>query len=278
MITRRRFTQIAAAGPLCWAGRSSAAEKTTLPKRGCCFVTREGNGWKSKVEQLKPSWMYTWGAKQPAELPAGVDFTPMLWGDAQSVRQQERIADLKQRAKACEVRHLLAFNEPDQHEQANMTIDRVVELWPELMDIGVPLVSPGCVHPDKVWMNGFMEEVERKRLRVDAVAVHSYMGPSVEIFIRRMESVYKAFGRPLWITEFAVGDWKAKTRAENKHSPEQILSFMRELLPALDELPFVHRYAWFSASPSSGPLGTSALLDDSGDLTPLGELYASHSG
>lgn len=278
MINRRQFTKIAAAGSLCWASRSVAAKPSASSKRGCCFVAKDGNGWQRKVEQIQPSWMYTWGRDQPKGLPTGVEFTPMLWGNAQSARQQLRVADLKERAGRGEVQNLLAFNEPDQHEQSNMTIERAVELWPDLMEIDVPLVSPGCVHPDKVWMNGFMEEVERKQLRVDAVAVHSYMGPSVEAFVRKMESVYKAFGRPLWITEFAVGDWNAKKREENKHSPERILSFMRELLPELDALPFVHRYAWFNAAPSSGPLGTSALLDEAGALTPLGELYASHSG
>ncbi|MEO0529789.1 MAG: glycosyl hydrolase [Planctomycetota bacterium] len=202
----------------------------------------------------------------------------MLWGDAQPARQAKRIADLKERASAGEISHLLAFNEPDQHEQANMQVRRGLELWPDLMEVGVPLVSPGCVHPDGVWMHGFMEEVERQSLRVDAVAVHSYMGPSVSYFMRKMEAVHKAFGRPLWITEFAVGDWNAKTRDENKHSPERIHDFMRELLPELESSPFIHRYAWFCANPISGPLGTSALFDEANQLTPLGELYASHAG
>lgn len=222
--------------------------------------------------------MYSWGRSRPDGLNAEIDFTPMLWGDAQPPRQAERIAVLKQRAAAGEVRHLLGFNEPDQHEQSNMQIGRALELWPDLMEVGVPLVSPGCVHPDGVWMHGFMEEIERQNLRVDAVAVHSYMGPSVEHFVKTMESVNRAFGRPLWITELAVGDWHAKTRNENKHSPERVQAFLRELLPELEASSFIHRYAWFSAKPSSGPLGTSALFDGAGKLTPLGELYASHTG
>lgn len=41
----------------------------------------------------------------------------------------------------------------------------------------------------------------------------------------------------------------------------------------LERLDFVERYAWFPAKPTSGPLGTSALLDENGALTRLGECY-----
>ena len=260
MINRRRFTQLAAAaGPLCWAAPAAAKGRSPSPKRGCCYVVREDNDWRRNVELLNPAWMYSWGRKPPKDLPDGVDFTPMLWGDTNPERQEKRIADLTALASAGRDQPPARVQRArparaGEHDRS----ERAVELWPDLMSVGVPLVSPGCVHPDKVWMKEFMEQVEREGLRVDAIAVHSYMGPSVEILVRRLEAVHKLFGRPLWITEFAVGDWKAKTRAENATPPKTIAAFMRELLPALDALPFVHRYAWFSASPSSGPLGTSS--------------------
>ncbi|MEO0531785.1 MAG: glycosyl hydrolase, partial [Planctomycetota bacterium] len=166
MITRRRFTQIAAIGSLGLAGGTRASEPRATAKKGCCLVARDGTDWLGKIERLQPSWMYTWGPNRPAELDPSIDFTPMLWGDAQPARQAKRIADLKERASAGEISHLLAFNEPDQHEQANMQVRRGLELWPDLMEVGVPLVSPGCVHPDGVWMHGFMEEVARQSLRV----------------------------------------------------------------------------------------------------------------
>lgn len=279
MLTRRDFGRIAAtAAGLGVTGFGEAGAKPSMmAKRGCCLAAKPERDWLGQLQQLSPAWMYSWGAKRPAGLPNDVEFVPMLWGDAGPKWQRRRIDDLKTRAAAGEVRHLLGFNEPDGFEQANMTVDRGLELWPDLMSVGVPLVSPGCVHPDQTWMNEFMAEVERRDLRVDAIAVHSYMGPSVSILVDRLESVYKRFGRPLWITEFAVGDWKAKSPAENRHSAKRIVAFMRELLPTLDALPFVHRYAWFSSSPSNPALGTSALFDESGRLTELGELYAGHN-
>lgn len=218
--------------------------------------------------------MYSWGARRPKELAAEIDFTPMMWGGGSEEKVSAKLEILREAIARGEVNHLLGFNEPDQKEQSNMSVERVVELWPRLMELDVPLISPGCVHPDREWMREFMEQVDQKQLRVDAIAVHSYGGPDPVHMMRRLARVYQEFGRPIWITEFAVGDWKAKKPEQNRHKPSKIAKYMREILPALEEAPFVERYAWFSASPKSGPLGTSALLDEKLELTQLGRIYA----
>jgi hypothetical protein len=168
---------------------------------------------------------------------------------------------------------LLGFNEPEKKEQGNMTLDAALAAWPVLMDTGLRLGSPGCVHPDKEWMIAFMDGVKARGLRVDFVCVHSYGGPNPEALVKRLEAVHAMFGRPLWITEFGVGDWAAKTAEQNRHKPETVLRFMERVLPMLEKLDFVERYAWFPAKPTSGPLGTSALIDENGALTRLGECY-----
>jgi hypothetical protein len=90
-----------------------------------------------------------------------------------------------------------------------------------------------------------------------------------------LESVHKLYKKPLWITEFACGDWEAKSVAQNRHRPEQVLKFMKEVLPKLEKCAFVERYAWFPAGANSAALGTSALFDPAGELTPLGKFYQS---
>ncbi|MEN1678131.1 MAG: glycosyl hydrolase [Planctomycetota bacterium] len=270
------------------AGAAAATASAALPgaalaqrrgrgrsvKKGCCFVTREDSPWLDRITALKPSWFYSWGANRPAGVPDGVEFVPMVWGGSSSDKMAERVEKLRPRVDSGEIQWLMGFNEPDQKSQSNMTVEKVLELWPLLMELDVPLLSPGCVHPDRDWMKQFMAGVEKKKLRVDSVAVHSYGGPSAPILMRRLQNVYKMFGRPLWITEFAVGDWKAKSVEENKHSTGSVEAFMRQVLPALERARFVERYAWFSAAPSSRALGTSALVDDEGELTRLGKLYA----
>jgi hypothetical protein len=119
----------------------------------------------------------------------------------------------------------------------------------------------------------FMKGVKKKKLQVDFVCVHSYGGPSPEALVKRLEKVHKMYDRPIWITEFGVGDWDAASVEENRHSPEVVLRFMEKILPMLEKLDFIERYAWFPADLDSPPLGTSALWDMEGKLTPLGECY-----
>jgi hypothetical protein len=143
------------------------------------------------------------------------------------------------------------------------------------MKLELRLGSPGCVHPDKEWMRAFMKGVAEKSLRVDFVTVHNYGGLNVDGLMNRLEAVHKEFQRPLWITEFGVGDWEAKTRADNRYQPAEIIKFMEQALPRLDQCEFVERYAWFPAKPDNAALGPCALFNVDGSLTPVGQAYRS---
>ena len=89
-----------------------------------------------------------------------------------------------------EVACVMGFNEPDQLSQSNLSVAKAIEWWPLLMELDVPLVSPGCVHPDREWMTEFMEEADRRKYRIDYVAVHSYGGP------RRLRTIESTTVRP----------------------------------------------------------------------------------
>jgi hypothetical protein len=199
-----------------------------------------------------------------------VDFIPMIWG---YWGQKAGIAQAGEAAKRAGIKELLGFNEPDEKSQSNLSVEKALDAWPLLMETGLRLGSPGCVHPDREWMKAFMEGVKKRKLRVDFVTVHSYGGTDVEAFMRRLEAVRKLYQRPVWITEFAVGDWQAKSVAQNRHKPEMVLRFMEKLLPRLERCSFLERYAWFPAGANSAALGTSALFDNNGELTALGKVY-----
>lgn len=172
------------------------------------------------------------------------------------------------------INYLLGFNEPDGKNQANMTVDEAIAKWPLLEKIGVPLGSPATVNPTNDWMKEFMSSAEEKGLRVDFVTVHSYGGTNAEAFLKKLEEVYDLFNKPIWITEFGCGDWEANTPEENRHSTEAVLGFMQAVLPELEELDYVHRYAWFPANINTPALTSSALWDADGNFTPLGTFYA----
>ncbi len=245
-------------------------------KKGACWVTRSA-GWEERVKRVQASWYYTWGNGLPATSPAGIEYVPMIWGYwSASEGFQKTMATLRDLGRAKVITHLLGFNEPDGAAQANMTVARAIEAWPWLQSTGLRLGSPAAVHADGPWMSDFMAQVEKSAFQVDYVTVHWYGAPNAESLVSKLKRVFELYKRSIWITEFAPADWNASATKPNRFTTAQVESFMRKVLPMLDALPFVERYAWFSFNRTSAVGGISALLDESGNLTPLGEIYRAH--
>jgi hypothetical protein len=223
--------------------------------------TRHRGGWEQRVAALRPSWFYTWGPRLPDTAPEGVEFVPMVFsggGDVEKVR--DRMKHIKELHEAGKIRAVLGFNEPDGKAQANMTVKRAVELWPELHAEGLALGSPAAIKATRPWMREFMAECEKRDHRVDFVTVHWYAGLNVDALVRHLHEVHDLYGRPIWITEFGVADYQAKDCHSGRFRPEQVQAFMRKVLPALDALEFVHRYAWFCFDETSRVGSCSALF------------------
>ncbi len=272
-MNRRHFLKLAAAAPFASALTANAASNSrSTRKKGIGIVAKPGGNWLDRVNKLDLDWFYTWGSSKPADVPKSIDFIPMVWG---YWGNNSGIAKTGEAAKAAGIHELLGFNEPDQIKQSNLSVKKVLDVWPEMMKTGLRLGSPGCVHPDSPWMKEFMKGVDERKLRVDFICMHSYGGTDANAFMNQLESIHRMYHRPLWITEFACGDWQAKSVEQNHHKPAMVLKFMQQVLPRLEKSPFVERYAWFSASSNSAPLGTSALFDKSGGLTELGKYYQS---
>lgn len=277
-MNRREFLGLSlAAAMAAVATRVDAGPRAQGTSAGSSRARKKGLGrttkyptWPQRLTDLRCKWFYSWGGNIPEGVPPGVEFVPMIFRHG---GKAEAIARVGAAAKQAGITELLGFNEPDVENQGNMTVEQALDAWPLLMETGLRLGSPACVHPDNEWMTAFMAGVKKRKLRVDFVCVHSYGGPNAEGFVARLEKIQKLFRRPIWITEFAVGDWKAKSAEENQHGPETVLRFMEKVLPMLNRLDFVERYAWFSAQQSSAPLGTSALFDEDGKLTRLGRCY-----
>lgn len=269
---RRNFLTTSSALSLALAlGAQVAPVTKPSRKKGLGLATKKGTGWLEKVQALKPAWLYTWGGSRPEALPTSVDFIPMVWG---YWGQDAPIAKLGEKAKAAGQRELLGFNEPDGKDQANLSVEKALAAWPALMKTGLRLGSPACVHPDNEWMKSFMKGVEERQLRVDFICIHSYAGLDADGLVNRIQAISKAYGgRPVWLTEFAVADWTAKTRDQNRYKPDQILAFMHKAMPKLEALSCLERHAWYSARADSAALGSSSLCDESGKLTPLGDYF-----
>ncbi len=242
-------------------------------KKGIAYTNKNTN-WSEKVEKLNVDWMYSWGHELHKDLPRDIEFVPMFWG--KYAVNDDVIEKIKKYKKQNQIQYLLSFNEPDGSKQANMSVDETLELWPKLESIGLPLGSPAAIHADREWMQEFMHKADSLDYRVDFITVHHYDGPNVSAFIQKLEKIHKMYKRPIWITELGVGDWKAKTIEENKHSEEKVGKFVEELLPALDTLDFVHRYAWFDGGKNYPALYTSKFFDEDLNLTVPGKIYAEY--
>jgi hypothetical protein len=90
------------------------------------------------------------------------------------------------------------------------------------------------------------------------------------------------YNRPVWVTEFAVADWQAKSgQVPNRYSVEQVTAFMKATCAYMDKTPWVRGYAWFPRGGQfgvkahlNGPLATSVLFEQDGTLNGLGKTYA----
>ena len=55
---------------------------------------------------------------------------------------------------------LLGFNEPDQADQANMSVEEAIRQWPEMMKSGLRIGSPLPANPSNNWITNFLSKCD----------------------------------------------------------------------------------------------------------------------
>lgn len=256
--------------------KSPIINYTVEGKKGACFSTNTQYGtWWGNTIGLQSHWFYTWGLSIPLELaPQNCEYEPMFWG--KTTVTDANINYVKQLKAQGRAKYVLGFNEPDLSDQANMSVTEALNLWPQLESIGLPLGSPAASWPTRQWIYDFMDQAIAQGRRVDFICVHMYVGTDDNSFVQVLQDLYNKYHLPIWITEFATSANNATTMADNPYTPAMVLSFMQRLLPKLEALDFVKRYSWFSGSPTSSRLWSSALVDRYGNLTELGKWYSAY--
>lgn len=254
--------------PTSTSGSGSGSTATTNVKKGL-------GGGAPTTSKLVTSWYYNWGSSpstngMPSITPS-MKFFPMVWGWYPSTTPT-LLASLK--AKHPDI--LLGFNEPDNSSQSNIPVDTAISAWSQFQGIATELVSPAAANPLGTWMQTFMTAIDKQNLQCDSIAVHNYGGASASAFLSRLDQIYTLYQRPLWITEFAVADWSATGTTPDSYTVQQVYDFMNTVCPAMDKLSYVKGYAWFPwPAKNSNGLASSVLFDSSGNLTQLGQFYAS---
>jgi hypothetical protein len=261
-------------------------QSAVYPKKGTA-------GHVAKWEEFKANWSYNWGRdnNQIPNLPAGVVFNPMQWGNFNwdIGSNQGPIWQLypawRTMAKSL---HLLGFNEPDKTDQANMAVAKAIELWPRLEAMDLPLASPAPASAFGGWLSSFYSQAESLGYRVDYTAVHFYPGPNggdPGNLINNLQNVRNTWGRPVWLTEFSLVDWAGNAN----WTEEDNYNWLAEFLWRAEGLSWLRKYSLFiftadanNPTPTNpwDPVGprSNTYEADGVTLTAFGELYAAWDG
>lgn len=225
------------------------------------------------------SWDYNWG-NTPTEDAAmwfdanEMDFCPMCWNGNYSADKIRAFVAAHPNTK-----YLLAFNEPNLTDQANMTPSKAAELWPPVValakELNLKLVSPamnygtlaGYSDPIK-WLDEFFAQPNVDINDIYAISIHCYMSSAsaVQGYVEKFEK----YNKPIWMTEFCAWD-------PVPGSVTTQMDYMCAVLNYLEANPKVERYAWFiprSGNKVDSPPYMQLLTHDyPADLTDLGKMY-----
>ncbi|RPD56549.1 hypothetical protein L226DRAFT_520436 [Lentinus tigrinus ALCF2SS1-7] len=210
------------------------------------------------------SFAYNWDSAFQGNLPAGVNYFPMLWSAApEHSNQWEANANA---AIAAGSTHLLFINEPDLATQSNTSPADAAKQWMQFMQPfhgKATLVSPAITNgaPPAMgtgWMDQFLSECDKLGCSVDAIAAHVYDSATNAAYYQNyITELGTKYNRPVLITEFGASG-----------SVEQQQAFLQTMVPFLDGLASVSHYAWFMTAVGN-------LVNADGSLTPLGQTYVS---
>ncbi|VGO15467.1 hypothetical protein PDESU_04050 [Pontiella desulfatans] len=246
------------------------------------------------LEYGQPAWIYNWG-KIPASSwnATQSDFIAMQWStvDMQADAYRPEKGKLPLTMHIAEWSSfaypmmLLGYNEPDSSNQANMTVEKAIRLWPQLEVGRLPLASPATTGWTDEWMDDFMVEAEDLGYRMEYLAMHTYPGPNAENVINNLKNFSAAYDdRTVFLTEFGFVDW-----SDNQNwSENQLYHELLQLLWLLEGTPECGRYALFGFNEDSdtypqptdptGRLRRTNIADTNGTLTAIGELWMGWNG
>jgi len=240
------------------------------------------SAWDNDWTQTK--WVYTWSVyPNTVATQAKVEFVPMLWGNRPN-NGPGGFNDIAEFNKALANgvfngrKAILAFNEPDRSDQSNIPVGTAVQLFrqyiqPLKSSKGLRLGAPAVASDQngRNWLNSFMSQCSN--CGIDFVPVHWY-GSNPNEFKSYVTSIYNAFGKPIWVTEWAcVGG--------NCGDVNYVYDFMGQTTQWLDQQSWVERFAWFGAMKNLGgyvPASNRLLSANGQSQSPLGLQYVQKGG
>jgi hypothetical protein len=211
----------------------------------------------AQISALGATWCYNWGTTPKSTDCADPYFVPMIWGSGSVASALQGIAKAGYKT-------VLGFNEPNKSDQANLSVADAIALWPDLTsNPDIRVGSPAVSDDGRAWLEDFMDQAQKKGLRVDFIAMHWYGWNKGSCVASQLEGAVKwasKWNLPIWITEFGC-------MGSSNPDEKTVLDFFNSAIPMLAKHPLVERYAWY-------PWNTYNEVYTSNTMTDLGKAFA----
>ncbi|WP_299668323.1 glycosyl hydrolase [uncultured Polaribacter sp.] len=225
----------------------------------------------SSANNYNTTWHYSWGLSPNAQVP-DVEFVPMSWSTGDNWTS---LAKMKEVGENMKFNHLLAFNEPDNSGQSNLTVEEALAAYPKLLASGLRIGAPGVENVqysanndsfnENSWIKRFMDSCVVRGYRVDFIPAHDYVRRSSSTFIERFKALHDRYDLPVWVTEYNYGN---PNFGSANLTLEQGYNNIKSLTEALEAADFVERYNWyyfFGANTGIGGI-TNGVLNITGQF------------
>jgi hypothetical protein len=238
------------------------------------------------------SWFYNWGTSPNAvdnvynNSTNKMEYYPMAWNDINE-------ANLRTFMTAHpECKYILAYNEPNLTDQANMTPAQAAAKWPTLKALAVALnlkiISPAMNYGTLsgysdpiVWLDAFFKLIPLSD--IDGIAIHNYMNDPATATVWYVNKFTK-YNKPIWMTEFCAWENNPPLTTSAAVGYAYQRDGMVQKIESLELNPLVAKYAWFI--PRSGNDGDYPYMQllkkvqgtvPAGTLTELGQIFVNMS-
>lgn len=215
-----------------------------------------------ETETVRANWYYTWSADR--NNTTDLEYVPIkqhLWwpGWAQINALQN-------------CTHVLGYNEPEhseQHGSAQCSCGGAISEWgafthhTEFFESGMRIGSPSPT--DAGWLKNYVQYCHNYAYRCDFVVTHAYWKDDINTWKSKLQDIYNATGRPIWITEMENGASWDKPSETNVTDAAKKYQQIFDLLESLD---YVERYV-----PYNTDLWYNKMIYDDGWPTPAGFIF-----
>lgn len=220
------------------------------------------NSPKDQLAALGATWCYNWGTTPKATDCTDPLFVPMVWGKDNVASAIKAIGDAGYKT-------VLGFNEPNKTDQANMTVDEAIALWPTLTsNPDIRVGSPAVSDDGRAWLVSFMTQAKAKGLRVDFIAMHWYGWNAGSCTAGQLEGAVnwaQQWNLPVWVTEFGC-------MGSSNPDDQTLLTFFGNAIPMLKKHTLVERWAWYPWNDHNHLYSPDA--NDVPVMTDLGKAFA----